>query len=362
MALAVPPPVKPMLAKASPALPPDEGWSFEPKFDGFRCIVFRDGDDVELGSRNERPLTRYFPEIVEPLRAAFPDGAVVDGELVVVKPYGLDFDLLSQRIHPAASRISKLAVETPVSFVGFDYLAEGGDDLRELPFATRRARLEQAMAGAQPPVYLSPATTDRAVAATWFEHFEGAGLDGVIAKPLDGPYKENERALVKVKHQRTAECVVAGSRAHKQSGVGSLLLGLFDDAGTLHHVGVASSFAAPLRKQLENDLAPYRDRALDGHPWADWATPEEFNGRMPGGQSRWTGGKDLSWDAVRPELVVEVAYEHVQRVQGSPSADGGRFRHTARFLRWRPDREPQSCTYEQLDVPVPAELHDLFPT
>ena len=365
MALPVPPPVSPMLAKASAALPDGDGWSFEPKFDGFRCVVFRDGDDVELGSRNVRPLTRYFPEIVQPLRDALPDRAVVDGELVVVADHGLDFDRLSLRIHPAASRIAKLAVDIPVSFVGFDLLAEGDDDLRERPFAERRARLEAGLRSAPPSVYLGPVTTDRDLAAVWFEHFEGAGLDGVMAKPLDGPYREGERTMLKVKHKRTADCVVAGTREHKQGGIGSLLLGLFDGAGTLHHVGVASRFAAPLRAQLDADLVPYRDRALDGHPWADWAewagpeaTPDR---RMPGGQSRWTGGKDLSWDPVRPELVVEVAYEHVQRAGGSPSVEGGRFRHTARFVRWRPDRDPSSCRYDQLEVVAPAELHDLFP-
>ena len=364
MALPVPPPVSPMLAKASATLPDGDRWSFEPKFDGFRCIVFRDGDDVELGSRNERPLTRYFPEIVEPLRAALSPRAVVDGELVVVRDYGLDFDLLSQRIHPAASRINLLAEQIPVTFVGFDLLAEGDDDLRGLPFATRRSRLEAALRSLPPRVQQCPATTDRALAAVWFDHFEGAGLDGVIAKPLDEPYAEGQRTMLKVKHKRTADCVVAGSRAHKQSGVGSLLLGLFDGAGTLHHVGVASSFAAPLRAQLEDDLAPYRDRALDGHPWGDWAewaAPDATApGRMPGGQSRWSAGKDLSWDPVRPELVVEVAYEHVQRVGGSPSVEGGRFRHTARFVRWRSDRDPASCRYDQLDEPVPAELTAIF--
>ena len=362
--LPVPPPVSPMLAKASAALPDGDGWSFEPKFDGFRCVVFRDGDAVELGSRNERPLTRYFPEILQPLRDALPDRAVVDGELVVVTDYGLDFDRLSLRIHPAESRIRKLAEEIPVSFVGFDLLAEGDDDLREQPFAARRARLEGALRSAPPAVYLGPATTDRDRAAVWFDHFEGAGLDGVIAKALDGPYREGERAMVKVKHKRTADCVVAGTREHKQGGVGSLLLGLYDRAGTLHHVGVASSFAAPLRAQLTDDLAPFRDRALDGHPWADWAewaAPDAVApGRMPGGQSRWTGGKDLSWDPVRPERVVEVAYEHVQRVGGSPSVEAGRFRHTARFVRWRPDRDPSSCRYDQLDEPLPAEFPSLF--
>jgi ATP-dependent DNA ligase len=361
MALPVPPPVSPMLAKASAALPEGDGWSFEPKFDGFRCVVFRDGGSVELGSRNERPLTRYFPEILDPLRAALPERAVVDGELVVVTDYGLDFDLLSLRIHPAERRIRMLAEQFPVSFVGFDLLAEGDEDLRPLPFTERRARLEAAMQSAPPSVYRCPATTDRTQAAVWFDHFEGAGLDGVIAKALDGPYREGERAMVKVKHKRTADCVVAGSRAHAKGGVGSLLLGLFDAAGTLHHVGVASSFAAPLRARLVDELAPYRDHARDGHPWAGWAEADvPASGRMPGGPSRWNAGKDLSWDPVRPELVAEVAYEHVQRVPGSPSVEGGRFRHTARFVRWRPDRDPSSCRYEQLDEPVPVELPELF--
>lgn len=354
-----------MLAKASPSLPDGDRWSFEPKFDGFRCIVFRDGDEVELGSRNERPLTRYFPEILQPLRDALPVRAVVDGELVVVTDHGLDFDLLSLRIHPAASRVAMLAERVPVSFVGFDLLAEGDLDLRALAFAARRARLEAVLTSAPPSVYRGPATTDRTLAAVWFDHFEGAGLDGVIAKPLDEPYREGERAMVKVKHKRTADCVVAGTREHKQGGIGSLLLGLYDGAGTLHHVGVASSFAAPLRAQLAEDLAPYRDGGLDGHPWADWAewaAPDAVApGRMPGGQSRWTGAKDLSWDPVRPERVVEVAYEHVQRVGGSPSVEGGRFRHTARFVRWRPDRDPSSCRYDQLEAPLPAEFPLLFP-
>lgn len=365
MALDLPvlPPVAPMLARASPSLPEGDGWSFEPKFDGFRCIVYRAGDDVVLGSRNERPLTRYFPELLDPLRAALPHRAVVDGELVVVTPHGLDFDLLSLRIHPAASRVERLATTTPASFVAFDLLAEGDEDLRGEPFATRRARLEHALRGAHPPVHRSPATTDRALAAEWFEHFEGAGLDGVVAKRIDGPYVPGERVMVKVKHQRTADCVVAGTRPHKHGGVGSLLLGLYDRHGMLHHVGVASGFAAPLRRRLDADLAPYRHRALDGHPWSGWASPEPGAGaeaRMPGGPSRWSAGKDLSWDPVRPELVVEVAYEHVQRIPGSRSLDGGRFRHPARFVRWRPERQPRSCTYDQLDVPVPAQFREVF--
>jgi len=347
VSLPVSQPVSPMLAKLARALPTTDGFLFEPKWDGFRAIVFRDGDDIELGSRNERPLTRYFPELVESLRSNLPARCVVDGEIVIATDTGLEFDLLSLRIHPAASRIAKLAAETPASFVAFDLLAEGDDDLRE--------RLEHLMADAAPPVLITPATTDRALAEEWFERFEGAGLDGVVAKPLDGAYLEGKRTMQKVKHQRTADCVVGGYREHKDGGVGSLLLGLFDDAGVLHHVGVASSFAAPLRAQLLEELAPYREGALDDHPWRGWAEADAdaaaSGQRRPGAQSRWTGGKDLSWEPVRAERVAEVAYEHLQ---------GDRFRHTARFARWRPDREPASCTYAQLDVPVPMELREIF--
>jgi ATP-dependent DNA ligase len=340
-----------MLAKLARELPSGDRWSYEPKWDGFRCIVFRDGDELELGSRNERPLNRYFPEILDPLRAALPEQAVVDGELVIATPHGLDFDRLSLRIHPAASRVAMLAAETPSSFVAFDALAEGGTDLRGAPFETRRARLE-AMVGAADGVHLTPATTDRDVAAGWFDEFEGAGLDGVVAKGLDDPYRPGERTMVKVKHQRTADCVVAGYRVHKDGrGVGSLLLGLYDDDGALHHVGVASSFAAALRQQLADEVAPYRDDALRDHPWREWGGVEATDTRMPGSPSRWNAKKDLSWEALRPELVAEVAYEHLQ---------GDRFRHTARFVRWRPDRDPSSCTYAQLDTPVPVELQRVF--
>jgi ATP-dependent DNA ligase len=358
------PPVSPMLAKLARELPTSGGkagdFLFEPKWDGFRAIIFRDGDDVEIGSRNEKPLTRYFPDLIEPLRANLPDRCVVDGEIVIATERGLDFDLLSLRIHPAASRVAMLAEETPASFVAFDLLADADGDLREHPFRERRARLEAALARARPPVQLTPATTDRATAHEWFEHFEGAGLDGVVAKPLDGAYEEGKRTMQKVKHLRTADCVVGGFRVHKDGvGVGSLLLGLYDDDGVLHHVGVASSFAAPVRDQLLGELEPYRDGALEGHPWRTWAeadagAPEsaaESGQRRPGAQSRWNAGKDLSWEPLRLELVAEVAYEHLQ---------GDRFRHTARFQRWRPDREPSSCTYEQLDVPVPMELQEIF--
>jgi ATP-dependent DNA ligase len=351
MVLPVTPPVSPMLAKLARELPTGDEWSYEPKWDGFRCIVFRDGDDVQLGSRNERPLTRYFPEILDPLRAALPERAVVDGELVIATAGGLDFDLLSLRIHPAASRVAMLAEQTPSSFVAFDVLAAGDEDLREHPFAERRARLEGIVVDAA-PVHVTPATTDLATAERWFHEFEGAGLDGVVAKPLDGPYREGQRTMVKVKHLRTADCVVAGFRTHKDGkGVGSLLLGLYDDAGDLHHVGVASSFAAPLRAKLATEVEPYREDALANHPWREWGGADAAATRMPGSPSRWNAQKDLSWEALRPELVAEVAYEHLQ---------GDRFRHNARFQRWRPDREPRSCTYEQLETPVPVELHEVF--
>jgi ATP-dependent DNA ligase len=352
--LPVNPPVSPMLAKLTREMPTGDGWLYEPKWDGFRCIVFRDGDEVELGSRNEKPLTRYFPELVDPLRDQLPDKAVLDGELVIAGAHGLDFDMLSQRIHPAASRINKLAAEVPASFVAFDLLAEGNDDLRETPFAERRARLEAMLKTAKPPIHLTPATTDAAVAERWFDRFEGAGLDGVVAKPLDGHYLEDKRTMAKVKHLRTADCVVAGYRTHKDGkGVGSLLLGLYDDGGDLHHVGVASSFAAPKRAELEKELKPYTKDATKNHPWREWAelANEETGQRMPGAGNRWNAKKDMSWTAVRIELVAEVAYEHLQ---------GDRFRHTARFQRWRPDREPSSCTYEQLESPVPVELKEVF--
>jgi ATP-dependent DNA ligase len=344
-----------MLAKLTRDLPTGD-YLYEPKWDGFRAIVFRDGDEVEIGSRNERPLTRYFPELVEPIKDNLPARAVVDGEIVIATEHGLDFDLLSLRIHPAASRIKKLGEETPASFVAFDLLAEGDDDLRGQPFSARRARLEQIMKRAKPPILITPATTDPAQASDWFTRFEGAGLDGVVAKPLDGTYQEDKRTMAKVKHLRTADCAVAGYRAHKDGeGVGSLLLGLFDDDGVLHHVGVASSFNAALRKQLAEELAPYRKGALEGHPWREWADAMSealaSGQRMPGGPSRWNVGKDLSWEPLRVELVAEVAYEHLQ---------GDRFRHTARFQRWRPDRDPASCTYAQLETPVPIELHEVF--
>jgi ATP-dependent DNA ligase len=342
-----------MLAKLARELPVGDGWCYEPKWDGFRCIVFRDGDEVELGSRNERPLTRYFPEILEHLRAALPDQAVVDGELVIATDQGLDFDLLSNRIHPAASRIAMLAEQTPSAFVAFDLIAEGSDDLREAPFSERRARLEAVVDGSGGSVHLTPLTSDPEIARDWFARFEGAGLDGVVAKRADEPYAEGKRTMQKVKHQRTADCVVAGYRRHKDgAGVGSLLLGLYDDGGDLHHVGVASSFAAPMRAQLAEEIAPLEDGALDDHPWREWAAAQaDETTRMPGAGNRWNAKKDMSWVPLRIERVAEVAYEHLQ---------GDRFRHTARFHRWRPDRDPASCTYAQLESPVPIELHEVF--
>lgn len=352
VALPVAPPVSPMLAKLVRELPEGDGMFFEPKWDGFRCIVFRDGADVELGSRNERSLTRYFPELIGPLRQQLPQRVVLDGEVVVAGPGGLDFDALTQRIHPAASRVRVLAERTPASFVAFDLLAVDDRDLRGAPYARRRAELETVLAGVGPPLHLTPVTTDRAVASDWFERFEGAGLDGVVAKPADLPYREGERVMLKVKHERRADCAVAGFRWHKGGGVGSLLLGLFDDRSTLHHVGVASGFSVARRRELVDELAPLREHALDDHPWRDWAERQQDGpARMPGAQSRWTTGKDLSWEPLRVERVCEVAYDHLQ---------GDRFRHATSFRRWRVDREPASCTYAQLDTPVPAELSTVF--
>ncbi len=352
VSLPVRPPVEPMLARSRARLPTGDGLLYEPKWDGFRCIVFRDGDDVELQSRNLKPFNRYFPELVEPLRAELPDRCVVDGEIVVPTERGLDFDALGQRIHPAESRVRMLAETTPASLVAFDLIALDDVDLRTTPFRDRRRLLEVALADAAPPIHLTLATTDPAVAEDWFERFEGAGLDGVVAKPLDGVYTEGERTLTKVKPVRTADCVAAGFRWHKERGIGSILLGLFDDDGRLHHAGVASSFTAALRDELVDELTPLTERALDGHPWADWADAAAHQeGRMPGGPSRWNADKDLSWVAIRPERVVEVRYTQLQ---------SGRFRPNARFERWRPDREPASCTYDQLHVAPPREFHDIF--
>ena len=355
MDLPVSPPVSPMLAKAAAAMPQGDGWLYEPKWDGFRCIVFRDGDEVVLGSRNERPFTRYFPELLDPIRAQFPERCVVDGEIVVptTEPSGLDFDALQQRIHPAESRVRRLAAETPAAFVAFDLLALGDRSLLDAPLRERRALLDESFADLRHPLYRCPASTNPTVAAQWFGRFEGAGLDGIVAKPLDGPYTPGERTLVKVKHDRTADCVVAGFRIHKDGqGVGSFLLGLFDDEGTLHHVGVAAAFTVKARRQFLEELTPLTEGALEDHPWKDWADAvAHSSARLPGGFSRWNVKKDLSWTAVRPERVAEVHFTQLQ---------GRRFRHAAQFVRWRPDRTPDSCRYDQLEVAAAVAFADLF--
>lgn len=357
MHLPVTPPVLPMLAKPVRELPSGDGWIFEPKWDGFRALVFRNGNELFIQSRDAKPLVRYYPELVEPLKAQLPDRCVLDGEIVIVRPGGLDFEALQLRLHPAASRIELLSREIPASFVFFDLLSEGEQDLREDPFEKRRAALEKVLKRAKPPLHLTPATRDREVAADWFKRFEGAGLDGVMAKPAGGPYESDKRVMLKVKHARECDCVVAGFRWHKQgpgTHVGSLLLGLYDTSGDLQHVGVCASFTDARRRELVDFLAPYRVATLDGHPWKDWAMAEggDASGqRRPGGASRWSQGKDLSWQPLRPELVVEVAYDHMQ---------SGRFRHTAQFRRWRPDKRPTDCTFDQLEVVPPQELGEIF--
>lgn len=351
MRLPVMPPVAPMLAKSVPTIP-DVG-HVEPKWDGFRTIVFRDGDEVELGSRNEKPMTRYFPELVEAIKANTPERCVLDGEIVVVTGDRLDFDALQQRIHPAASRVHLLAGSTPASFVAFDLLALGDEDYTQRPFRDRRAALVEALADARDPVFVTPATGDLVEAQDWFTRFEGAGLDGVVAKPLDGTYQPDKRTMFKIKHERTADCVVAGFRWHKTGDVvGSLLLGLYDDGGDLQHVGVSASFPMARRRSLLDDLAPFRDVDLADHPWGRWADAEAHAGnRLPGAVSRWNAKKDLSFVPLRPQLVVEVAYDHME---------GDRFRHTAQFRRWRPDRDPGSCTYAQLEQPVTFDLAEIL--
>lgn len=343
-----------MLAKRVEELPTGDEWIFEPKWDGFRAIIFRDEDEVFIQSRDEKPLNRYFPDLLDPLRSALPGRCVLDGEVVIVKEHGLDFDELQLRLHPAASRVRLLSQQSPASIVFFDVLAEGERDLRGKPFRVRRQVLEKLLSSAAPPIHLTPATLDRVLAADWFSRFEGAGLDGVMAKHMEGIYEPDKRTMLKVKHERDCDCVVAGFRRYKKDpeAVGSLLLGLYDDGGALQHVGVCASFSAEMRRELTEFLAPYREDALSNHPWKQWADDEmEAGHRMPGGQSRWSQGKDLAWEPLRPELVVEVAYDHMQ---------GGRFRHTAQFRRWRPDRNPRSCTYEQLDVVPPQELFEIF--
>jgi ATP-dependent DNA ligase len=347
------PPIAPMLAKLAETLPTEGDVLFEPKWDGFRAIVFRGSSDVFIQSRDLRPLDRYFPELHEALLERLPPGCVLDGEVVIITPEGLAFDALQLRLHPAASRVEKLAREIPASFVGFDLLAVDGRSIMAEPQSERRAQLERLLEKVGPPVYLTPVTRDRAVAERWLEEFEGAGLDGVIAKPAEQPYEPGKRAMFKIKHARTADCVVAGFRWHKSGPVvGSLLLGLYDDRGELQHVGVTSSFTMAMRRQLVDELAPLRENAADGHPWREWAQADAATQkRMPGGQSRWSSGKDLTWEPLRIERVCEVKYDHLQ---------GDRFRHGTTFLRWRPDRRPEECRYDQLEVTTPYELQRIF--
>ncbi len=348
----IPPPVEPMLAKISEAIP-DGPFLYEPKWDGFRAIVFRHGDAVYIQSRDSKPLNRYFPELSATLIAALPSGVVVDGEIVIATPDGLDFDALQMRLHPAASRVAKLAAAIPASFVAFDLLAVHDTDIRERPQHERRTQLEALLRDVQRPVHVTPMTRDLALATDWLNRFEGAGLDGVIAKPEDGTYQPGKRAMFKIKHARTADCVVAGFRWHVKGPnelVGSLLLGLYDAQGVLQHVGVTSAFTTAVRRQLAEDLAPLRVNALENHPWRAWAATEATS-RMPGAQSRWSSGKDLSWEPLRIERVCEVKYDHMQ---------GDRFRHAAVFQRWRPDKPPPACSYDQLEVTTPYELSKVF--
>jgi ATP-dependent DNA ligase len=347
-----------MLAKRVDALPPSPGWIFEPKWDGFRALIFRDGDDLFIQSRDEKPLDRYFPELAAPLKAQLPQRCVLDGEIVIARGQSLDFEALQLRLHPAASRVKMLSQEIPAAVVCFDLLALDDRDLRATPFRERRALLTSLLASATPPLHVTPATEDLATAEDWFRRFEGAGLDGVMAKLDTSPYEPNKRTMLKVKHERDCDCVVAGFRWHKGSektAVGSLLLGLHDDAGNLQHVGVVASFTAEKRRELVDFLAPYRENALENHPWREWAAAEEAAEeapkRRPGQGSRWSQGKDLSWQAIRPELVVQVAYDHMQ---------GTRFRHTAQFRRWRPDKATRECTFAQLEVVPPHELAAIF--
>ncbi|HYK96057.1 MAG TPA: ATP-dependent DNA ligase [Candidatus Dormibacteraeota bacterium] len=358
MRLPFEPPIEPMLAKAADALPTGDGWLYEPKWDGFRAIVFRDGDETYIQSRDLKPLDRYFPELAAPLRSSLPERCVLDGEVVIAADGGLQFEALLLRIHPAESRVRMLAEQSPASFVAWDLLALGDEDLRQVMQGERRARLEAVLGAATPPIHLTPATTDVALAADWFDRFEGAGLDGVVAKRLDGTYQAGKRAMIKVKHQRTADCAVAGFRWHKNgpgTHVGSLLLGLFDDAGRLHSVGVTSSFSWDRRAELVTELEPLRENAMEGHPWSEWAewsaAAEASGQRLPGATSRWNRGKDLSWEPLRLERVAEVAYDHLQ---------GDRFRHGTTFQRWRPDKQPADCRYDQLEETAAYELERIF--
>ena len=357
MAFAIEPPLGPMLAKRVDSIPEGGDWIFEPKWDGFRCLIFRDEEEILLQSRDGKSLNRYFPELLEPLKEQLPGRYVLDGEIVIAAGHGLDFDALQLRVHPAASRVRLLSQQTPASIVFFDLLAIEDRTLLDQSFEERRSRLEQLLSRAQAPLHLTPATRDPVVAADWFRRFEGAGLDGVMAKPRSGKYEPDKRAMLKVKHERDCECVVAGFRWHKSgegTAIGSLLLGLYDAAGALQHVGVCASFTQAKRRELVEFLAAYRAEALSAHPWAmDTSTTAGDEQRVPGGQSRWSQGKDLSWVPLRPELVIEVAYEHMQ---------GDRFRHMAQFRRWRPDKQPRDCTYAQLEVVRPQELMEIFPT
>jgi ATP-dependent DNA ligase len=357
MNLPVNPPILPMLAKRVSEIPTVGEWIFEPKWDGFRTLIFRDGDEILIQSRDEKPLNRYFPELIEPLHAQLPARCVLDGEIVIARNGALDFEALQLRLHPAASRAKKLSEEIPASVVFFDMLCEGSRDLRTQPFVIRRQELESMLLSATPPIHLTPATYESDKASDWFRRFEGAGLDGIMAKPISGVYETDKRVMLKIKHERDCDCVVAGFRWHKKgegTAIGSLLLGLYDDSGALQHVGVCASFTQQKREELVDYLAPYRRDALVNHPWAAWADPEATGStgrRMPGGESRWSQGKDLSWEPLRPELVLEVAYEHMQ---------GRRFRHMAQFRRWRPDKQPRDCTYAQLEVVPPHELAAIF--
>ena len=348
----IPPPIKPMLAKLADRMPEKGEFLFEPKWDGFRALVFRSASDVFIQSRDEKPLDRYFPELHEACLELLPAGCVIDGEIIIRTDQGLDFDALQMRLHPAASRVEKLSVESPASFVGFDVLAVGGRDCMADAQKERRNQLEKLLAGISPPIYITPVTSDRATAEVWFERFEGAGLDGVIVKPVDLPYQPGKRVMIKVKHVRTADCLVGGFRWYKNTNdaVGSLLLGLYDDHDVLQHVGVTSSFSMDRRKQLAEELAPLRENAIEDHPWRAEADPDAEN-RMPGAQSRWSAGKDLSWEPLRIERVCEVKYDHMQ---------GDRFRHAARFLRWRSDKQPQECRYDQLEEARSYELDEIF--
>jgi ATP-dependent DNA ligase len=350
---AIDPPIEPMLAKAVDALPDGAGFLYEPKWDGFRAIVFRGSPGLFIQSRDLRPLDRYFPELHERFEALLPPGCVLDGEIVIATPHGLDFDALQQRIHPASSRVDMLAKATPASFVAFDLLAVDGRDIRDEPQHRRRAQLERLLARVPPPVRVTAMTTDRALATDWLKRFEGAGLDGVVAKHADLHYTPGKRVMFKIKHARTADCVVAGFRWHKsgRDAVGSLLLGLYDTRGHLHHVGVTSAFTMAMRRELVMLLEPLRKNALKDHPWRDWAGEGEAGVRMPGGQSRWSAGKDLSWEPLRLERVVEVKYDHMQ---------GDRFRHATIFIRWRPDKRPDDCRYDQLEVTTPFALEEVF--